>query len=94
MRIPVTGYEFEEFIHGIYNAINSDSTIFILDTGKEPRVTKMIDVLSGWTENVFAIGRDVTENDKNLKIDITDNPYYQTFNFIVPIQLICGKYLH
>ena len=91
MRIPVTGYEFEEFIHGINNAINSDSTIFILDTGKEPRVTKMIDVLSGWTENVFAIGRDVTENDKNLKIDITDNPYYQTFNFIVPIQLICGE---
>ncbi|MGO0861852.1 SIS domain-containing protein, partial [Clostridioides difficile] len=63
MRIPVTGYEFEEFIHGVYNAINSDSTIFILDTGKEPRVTKMVEVLSGWTENVFVIGREVTEND-------------------------------
>ncbi|MGO0906560.1 SIS domain-containing protein [Clostridioides difficile] len=91
MRIPVTGYEFEEFIHGVYNAINSDSTIFILDTGKEPRVTKMVEVLSGWTENVFVIGREVTENDKNLKIDIIDNPYYQTFNLIVPLQLICGE---
>ncbi|EQF23090.1 SIS domain protein [Clostridioides difficile CD160] len=91
MRIPVTGYEFEEFIHGIYNAINSDSTIFILDTGKEPRVVKMVEVLSGWTDNVFVIGREVTEDDKNLKIDITDNHYYQTFNFIIPIQLICGE---
>ena len=29
MRCPVSGYEFEEFIHGIYNAINEDSMVFI-----------------------------------------------------------------
>ena len=37
MRCPVSGYEFEEFIHGIYNAINEDSMVFILDNGDEPR---------------------------------------------------------
>ncbi len=91
MRIPVTGYEFEEFIHGIYNAINSDSTIFILDTGKEPRVSKMVEVLSGWTDNIYVIGRDVEANDKNIQINSSEDKYYQTFNFIVPIQLICAE---
>lgn len=76
MRIFVIGYEFEEFIYGIYNVINSDFIIFILDIGKEFRVIKMIDVFFGWMENVFVIGRDVIENDKNLKIDIIDNFYY------------------
>ena len=41
MRCPVSGYEFEEFIHGIYNAINEDSMVFILDNGDEPRSEKM-----------------------------------------------------
>ena len=40
MRCPVSGYEFEEFIHGIYNAINEDSMVFILDNGDEPRSEK------------------------------------------------------
>ena len=30
LRVPVSGYEFEEFIHGIYNAINEDSVLIIL----------------------------------------------------------------
>ena len=34
LRCPVTGYEFEEFIHGIYNAIDENSTVFILDNGE------------------------------------------------------------
>ncbi|NRT70088.1 SIS domain-containing protein [Clostridium beijerinckii] len=91
MRVPVTGYEFEEFIHGIYNAINSDSTIFILDTGKEPRVAKMIEVLSEWTSNIYVIGRNVASDDRNLQINVSEDEHHQTFNFIVPMQLICGE---
>lgn len=91
MRVPVTGYEFEEFIHGIYNAINSDSTIFILDTGKEPRISKMIEVLSGWTDSIYVIGRNVKLDDRNIQINVSEDKYHQTFNFIVPIQLICAE---
>lgn len=91
MRIPVTGYEFEEFIHGIYNAINEDSTIIILDTGVEKRVGKLIEVLSNWTENIYVIGSEAAENPKNMKAEFINHPYYKTYEYIIPIQLICAK---
>lgn len=89
MRCPVSGYEFEEFIHGIYNAVNEDSTIFILDNGEEPRTEKMTEVLSNWTENVFLISN---QNDTTgLVLPTVDNTELLTFNFIIPLQLICAK---
>ena len=91
MRLPVTGYEFEEFVHGVYNAIDENSTLFILDSGTEERVHKLVHVLSAWTENIYVIGRDVPAGDRHLKADIYDDPDLQTFNFLLPIQLICAK---
>lgn len=91
LRVPVTGYEFEEFIHGIYNAVNEESTLIILDTGVEKRVEKLINVLSDWTENIYVIGKDVVEDTQNMKADFSNHLYYKTFEYIIPIQLICAK---
>ena len=91
MRLPVTGYEFEEFVHGIYNAIDENSTLFILDSGAEERVHKLVEVLSAWTENIYVIGREVPAGDRHLRADIYDDPDLQTFNFLLPIQLICAR---
>jgi glucosamine 6-phosphate synthetase-like amidotransferase/phosphosugar isomerase protein len=91
LRIPITGYEFEEFIHGIYNAINEESTLIIYDSGKEGRLNKLIEVLSGWTENVYVItNQGKTEDHKSLYLPINGkNPYEKLF-FITPVQLICA----
>lgn len=91
LRIPVTGYEFEEFIHGIYNAVNENSTIIILDTGVEKRVEKLIEVLSGWTENIYVIGSGAADNTQNLKAGFINHPYFKTYEYIIPIQLICAQ---
>jgi glucosamine 6-phosphate synthetase-like amidotransferase/phosphosugar isomerase protein len=91
MRVPVTGYEFEEFIHGIYNAVNENSTVFILDSGAEERSGKLVSVMSEWTEYIYVIGRSSGEGDKNLSADISADKNCQTFNFPIPIQLICAK---
>ena len=91
MRVPVTGYEFEEFIHGIYNAINEDSTIIFLHTGEEPRVNKLINVLSDWTDNIYIIGSKVEGfEDKNLVIENGDNYLYHSFVYPIAVQLICA----
>lgn len=91
MRVPVTGYEFEEFIHGIYNAINEDSTIIFLHTGEEPRVNKLISVLSDWTDNIYIIGSKVEGfEDKNLVIENGDNYLYHSFVYPIAVQLICA----
>lgn len=94
MRVPTTGYEFEEFIHGIYNAINADSTLFVIDTGKEPRLCKLVELLSEWTRNIYVIGRDAMKDPRHLQLDIAADMDCQTFNFLLPIQLICAKIPH
>ena len=91
MRIPATGYEFEEFIHGIYNAVNEKSTLFIMDSGVEGRVTKLTEILSEWTDNIYVIGPNVEDNGKNLRADVVDDNDFHTFNFLIPIQLICAQ---
>lgn len=90
MRCPVSGYEFEEFIHGIYNAINEDSMVFILDNGDEPRSEKMKEVLSEWSENIFLI---TTYDSKqaDLVLPATAEQDFMTFNVIILLQLICGE---
>jgi len=90
MRCPVTGYEFEEFIHGIYNAINEKSTVFILDDGNEPRTNKMKDVLSDWSDSIFLITNYESEQ-ADLVLPTGDKPEGWHFNFIIPLQLICAK---
>ncbi|MEB6038786.1 SIS domain-containing protein [Enterococcus gallinarum] len=93
MRCPVSGYEFEEFIHGIYNAINEDSMVFILDNGYEPRSEKMKEVLSEWSDTIFLIT--TYESDAaDLVLPVTTDPKFMTFNFIVLLQLICGEIPH
>lgn len=91
LRIPVTGYEFEEFIHGIYNAINEDSTIIILDTGVEERVEKLLKVLGQWTEHIYIIGNESKGNSKHLVLNTIDHKLYKSLDIILPIQLICAK---
>lgn len=91
MRVPVTGYEFEEFIHGIYNAVNEDSTIVFLHTGEEPRVNKLISVLSDWTDNIYIIGSKVEGfEEKNFVIENGDNYLYHSFVYPIALQLICA----
>ncbi|WP_141604297.1 SIS domain-containing protein [Terrilactibacillus laevilacticus] len=92
MRVPVTGYEFEEFIHGIYNAVNEDSTIIVLNPSNDPRIEKLINVLSEWTNNIYVIGTKVEglEEEKNFVIESGDNYLYNSFVYPIAIQLICA----
>lgn len=90
MRCPVTGYEFEEFIHGIYNAINEQSTVFILDSGDEPHSEKMQEVLSEWSKTIYLFTNYDTEN-ADLVLPTVKNEEMLTFNFIIPLQLMCAK---
>lgn len=89
-RIPVTGYDFDEFIHGIYNAIDDKSTIFILDDGSEPRVKKMVEVLGDWTNNIYVISLNNNEfsNGFAYGIDVPDN--FGTFIFPMLLQVVAS----
>lgn len=90
LRVPVSGYEFEEFIHGIYNAVNADSVIVLLDTGTEARIPKMKEVLSQWTENVIISGRNASEK-IDFFVDDSGMTDYAPLEYILWIFMICEK---
>ncbi|MFC0674948.1 SIS domain-containing protein [Brachybacterium hainanense] len=87
LRVPVTAYEFNEFIHGIYNAITEDSCIVLLDDGTEPRMETMAAVLKEWTEHVHVIGS-VQRECTDLFLGDVPNDGYETFTFPIAGQLI------
>ncbi len=44
LRCPVAGYEFEEFIHGIYNAFDERSTLIMLDPFPDERQDRLAEI--------------------------------------------------
>lgn len=90
LRVPVSGYEFEEFIHGIYNAVNEDSTVILLDTGMEERIPVMKNILSEWTENVIVCGKNAAE-ELDFYVSDAGHADYYTLEYILWIFMICEK---
>lgn len=82
LRVPVSAFEFNEFIHGIYNAINEDSFVILLDNGTEPRMQIMASVLKEWTENVVVIG---TGDESHTDLHLGDVPHDEFETFLFPI---------
>ncbi len=90
LRTPVSGYEFEEFIHGVYNAINEDSTVILLDTGMEARVPTLKSVLKEWAKNVIICGKNA-EDEMDFHVPDAGYPDYYTLEYILFIFMICEK---
>ncbi|GAA1488027.1 SIS domain-containing protein [Brachybacterium sacelli] len=82
LRVPVSAYEFNEFIHGIYNAITEDSFVILLDDGTEPRMQTMAAVLREWTEDVVVIG---TGEAAHTDLHLGDIPRDEFETFLFPI---------
>lgn len=87
LRVPVSAYEFNEFIHGIYNAINESSFVILLDDGSEPRMPTMVATLREWTENVVVIGTG-DESSTDLYLGDVPRDEFQTFLFPIAGQMI------
>lgn len=92
VRIAVSGYELEEFMHGIYNSINSNSTLFYIGSKSQylDRAKKLKHYLLNTTKNQFMLSRDAS--DKNdFCFPFVDDKYFSTLEYIIPFQ--CLSYL-
>lgn len=90
LRIPVTGYEFEEFIHGIYNAMNENSTLIIIDSGREIRMKQLTKVLGEWTEQIFIISTKESGDSNELILPLEKENPFDEMLYIIAVQLICA----
>ncbi len=90
LRVPVSGYEFEEFTHGIYNAINETSLVFLLNTNVEPRVATLKKVLSQWSKNIIVVGKNAAD-DMDFYVNSLEKEDFLSFEYILLFFMICEK---
>ena len=90
---PVTCYEFEEYLHGIQNALDEKSWIFLLmpdaddpDFDRALRLIRFIDSVGG---HVFPIsrGRD-TGRPGSLTLPTAGNELLASFEYVLPLQFL------
>lgn len=93
VREGVTGYDIEEFFHGIYNSITESAHIFYLASKGDykPRVVKLIDILKEWTPHHYMIAspeglESTTTND--LICEFIEDPLFSPWEYIIPLQVV------
>lgn len=93
VRQGVTGYDIEEFFHGIYNSIQDSSHIFYLASKGDykPRTVKLIEILSEWTPHNYMIaspeGLEKTTS-KDLICQFVEDPLFSPWEYIIPLQVV------
>lgn len=93
VRQGVTGYDIEEFFHGIYNSITESAHIFYLGSKGDykPRTLKLIEILKEWTPHNYLIaspgGVDAPTN-KDCIVPFTEDPLFSPWEYIIPMQVL------
>ncbi|WHH57153.1 SIS domain-containing protein [Petroclostridium sp. X23] len=93
VRQGVTGYDIEEFFHGIYNSITDSAHIFYLASqgSYKPRTLKLIEILSQWTPHNYLIASPEGINiptDKDLICDFVEDKLFSAWEYIIPLQIV------
>ncbi|MDD3173706.1 MAG: SIS domain-containing protein [Herbinix sp.] len=93
VRQGVTGYDIEEFFHGIYNSITESAHIFYLASKGDykPRTLKLIEILSEWTPHNYLITSPEGvehSSEKDLIFNFVEDPLFSTWEYIIPMQIV------
>lgn len=87
-RFPVRGYEPEEFMHGMYNAVNNKTQFLCLFDGKsteDERLMKLAEYYKERGNELYCIN-----NDMNYGINgcFTENNLFSVLEYILPFQIL------
>lgn len=93
VRQGVTGYDIEEFFHGIYNSITDSAHIFYLASKSDykARTLKLIEILSEWTPHNYMVASSegvAAPTDKDLIVEFVEDPLFSCWEYIIPMQMI------
>lgn len=93
VREGVTGYDIEEFFHGIYNSITDSAHLFYLGSKSDykPRTLKLIEILSEWTPHNYLIANPegvANPTDKDLIVEFVEDPLFSGWEYIIPLQMV------
>lgn len=95
VRYGVTGYELEEFMHGIYHAIDSDTYLIYL--GCPGRHLERMKRMMAYFEKErgahnYTITSDVSlDADRNFIYPFCSDEYFASMEYVVPLQVLARK---
>lgn len=95
VRQAVSGYELEEFIHGIYNSINPDTHIFYIGSKGQykERALLLKETMKDMTPYHYFIGSpnsNYKPSEKDLIADFVDDPFFSVWEYIQPLQVVAA----
>lgn len=96
VRYSVTGYELEEFMHGVYHSITADTHMFYLGFPGQ-YYQRMINMRNYFEEergnkNYVITSDSSLRNDKeNLVFDFKNDTYFASLEYVVPFQVLARK---
>lgn len=91
IRCSVTGYELEQFMHGIYHSIWESDYMFYIGSKQKyyNRMLRMKKYFEERTEHNFIFTSDKSqENGKNFIADFIDDEDFSCLEYIVPFQVL------
>lgn len=93
VRQGVTGYDIEEFFHGIYNSITESAHLFYLasEGDYKPRTVKLVEILSEWTPHNYIIGSPSGidhPTEKDCIVQFVEDPLFSSWEYIIPMQVL------
>jgi glucoselysine-6-phosphate deglycase len=93
-RIPVSVYELEEFMHGPYNSVDSESVILYAGTpgaGKE-RILKLAEFFSKITNYGYLLTKkEEKETVGKFGLNFIDDEEFSPIEYIMPLQVLFYK---
>ena len=94
-RYSVTGYELEEFMHGIYHAIDKDTYILYLGN-KSKHLERMVHMMKYFEEERHAHNYMITSDEslatqRNLVYPFKEDGYFSSMEYVVPMQVLARK---
>ncbi len=95
VRYGVTGYELEEFMHGIYHAIDSDTYLIYLGCpGKHwermNRMMKYFEKERG-AHNYMITSDRSAEEERSFVYPFCNDEYFASMEYVVPMQVLARK---
>ena len=95
VRYSVTGYELEEFMHGVYHSINADTYLLYLGYPGQHygRMTRMRDYFGreAGAHNYMVTSDKEQEAKENFVYPFVNDPYFASMEYVVPLQVIARK---
>lgn len=94
LRLPIAGYELEEFSHGPTMALNRMQTLFMIgsDDAEFARMMEFRSVYKKYTPRIHVITcKEIDADERDMVFSIKANKYLAPLMYTVPFQFVAAK---